>query len=275
MLICAVISIPIIFAVTDTKSILAITLPIIGCFYGWLFRNSMVSLIIGGILGFIFGLHPLLSSLFIFVGALIINEYHREYSGKYVAIFFLCLVCIAGIITIITKNLLEGIVIIIMGIILAACCYFIPLLSYIMVVATAVIISLFEGFVVFLSFLLAGYALGSILNPPRIIKEESTRVTYGVYDHIGGNDIRMTNSSGNLFMDGEGIIGETYPGTDIPKPFGKSFQIKGDSIRETYPGTDIPKPFGKSFQIKGDSIREIDPLTGLPKIIRGKQYKKK
>ena len=178
MLIGAVISIPIIFAVTDTKSILAITLPIIGCFYGWLLRNSMVSLIIGGILGFIFGLHPLLSSLFIFVGALIINDIngYQEYSGKYVAIFFLCLVCIVGIITIITKNLLEGIVIIIMGIISAACCYFIPLFSYIMVVATAVIISLFGGFVVFLSFLLAGYALGSILNPPGIIKEDSTKI---------------------------------------------------------------------------------------------------
>jgi len=262
MLIGAVISIPIIFAVTDTKSILAITLPIIGCFYGWLYRNStgwlynsIIPLIIGGILGFIFGLHPLLSSLFIFVGGLIINENYGENSEIYVAIPFLCLSCIAGIITIITKDLLEGIIIIIMGLIFG---YFLlyPPLSYIMglimAAIIAVIISHFVHFLVFLSFLLAGYALGSILNQPRIeIREDSTRVTYGVCDHIGGNDIRMTNSSGNLFMGGEGIIGETYPGTDIPKPF------------------------GESFKIEGDSIREIDPLTGLPKIIKGKQYKKK
>ena len=62
---------------------------IIGCFYGWLIEKSKRAPIIGGILGFLFGLHPVPLFVFIVFGlcgviASTISDEDTQFLGMYI-----------------------------------------------------------------------------------------------------------------------------------------------------------------------------------------------
>lgn len=96
----AVISIPILILaiITVTEEVFTLTCsftltPIIGCFYGRLMEDSKRALIIGGIVGFLFGLHPVLSSVFTLFGVFCFYFKFEEFlDNEYIAYIFYAIV---------------------------------------------------------------------------------------------------------------------------------------------------------------------------------------
>lgn len=166
--------------ITDPEDIVGITfifVPIIGCYYGWLMEKSKRALIIGGILGFFFGLHPVLSSIFIIGGPIVGSSWRQKKShvltGKiittlcqaadledaddcYLSLFSAIISIIVGIICCGDGNY-WGVALIIFGLI--------PYINWLIVFIASIVFGLyFYPLLIFPTLSLAGYVIGKSIG---------------------------------------------------------------------------------------------------------------